>query len=85
MGAKHSNTYDVFTKINRGLKMAKEKVHEFVVRIKFNKPISKADARNEVKEVAAFSYETHYTEMGDYTDKSYPTTFRVGSVKHHAK
>ncbi len=39
----------------------KAKVHSFVMKVTFNKPVTAAQAAAEVKDLAALSYETHYT------------------------
>lgn len=42
--------------------MAKSRVHYFVVKATFDRPISAADAKREVRNIAALSYEEHYTD-----------------------
>lgn len=60
--------------------MSKDKKHTFTITAKFNKPISRADAKRELKEVAELSYITHYTEYA-YDDDGGAETFKLGSVK----
>lgn len=60
--------------------MAKERTHEFKIKIQFNKPITRAEAKREMNNVAEFSYIKHYTGMGD-VDEGYPETFKVKTIK----
>jgi len=60
----------------------KSKVHYILVRATFKTPVTSSQAIAEVKDLAALSYEEHYTSaFGDTVD----TVFKLKAVKRLAE
>lgn len=49
--------------------MAKTKVHYVLVKASFRKPVTGADAIREIRNLSAFSYETHTASIGEDWDE----------------